>query len=37
MNPATWEQMVEFLKDGEQIPRAIPVAEVMTDAFLPKK
>jgi NitT/TauT family transport system substrate-binding protein len=37
MNPATWESMVGFLKDGEQIPRAIPVSEAMTNEFLPKK
>ena len=37
MNPATWDQMIGFLKDGEQIPRTIPASEVMTDEFLAKK
>lgn len=37
MNPATWEKMIGFLKDGEQIPRTIPASEVMTDEFLAKK
>ena len=37
MNPAIWEQMIGFLKDGEQIPRTIPASEVMTDDFLAKK
>jgi NitT/TauT family transport system substrate-binding protein len=36
MNPAIWEQMIAVLKDGEQIPKAIPVVEVMTDDYLPK-
>jgi len=36
MNPATWEQMENFLKEGEQIPRLLPVAEVMTNDYLPK-
>jgi NitT/TauT family transport system substrate-binding protein len=36
MNPATWEQMIAVLVDGEQIPKPIPVAEVMTDDYLPK-
>jgi NitT/TauT family transport system substrate-binding protein len=35
MDPAVWGQMIEFLKTGNQIPRAIPTAEVMTDDFLP--
>ncbi len=37
MNPAIWEKMIGFLKDGEQIPRTIPASEVMTDEFLAKK
>lgn len=37
MNPAIWDQMIGFLKDGEQIPRTIPASEVMTDDFLAKK
>lgn len=36
MNPATWEQMIVVLVEGEQIPKPIPVAEVMTDEYLPK-
>ena len=31
------EQMIGFLKDGEQIPRTMPASEVMTDEFLAKK
>ncbi|MCX7362356.1 MAG: ABC transporter substrate-binding protein [Alphaproteobacteria bacterium] len=37
MNPVIWDQMIGFLKDGEQIPRTIPASEVMTDDFLTKK
>ncbi len=37
MNPATWDQMIGFLKDGEQISKTIPASEVMTDEFLAKK
>lgn len=37
MNPALWDQMIGFLKDGEQIPKVIPAAEVMTNEYLPKK
>lgn len=37
MNPAIWEKMIGFLKEGEQIPRTIPASEVMTDEFLAKK
>ena len=37
MNPAIWEKMIGFLKDGEQIPRTIPASEVMTDEFLARK
>jgi NitT/TauT family transport system substrate-binding protein len=36
MNPPTWEQMIAVLVEGEQIPKPIPVAEVMTDDYLPK-
>jgi NitT/TauT family transport system substrate-binding protein len=36
MNPSTWEAMIGFLKDGEQIPRTIPVGEAMTNEFLSK-
>jgi len=34
MNPAVWEQMIALLKEGDQIPNAIPPSEVMTDAYL---
>jgi NitT/TauT family transport system substrate-binding protein len=37
MNPATWEKMIGFLKDGDQIPKTVPAAEVMTNDYLPKK
>jgi NitT/TauT family transport system substrate-binding protein len=36
MNPGTWEQMESFLKEGEQIPRLLPVSQVMTNDYLPK-
>ena len=31
MDPEVWSEMIGFLKDGEQIPKTIPVAEVMTN------
>lgn len=34
MNPANWEQMITFLKDGDQIPQTVPVSQVMTDEFI---
>jgi NitT/TauT family transport system substrate-binding protein len=34
MNPANWEQMITFLKEGDQISTAVPVSEVMTDEYL---
>jgi len=34
MNPAIWQQMIGFLKDGDQIPRTVPVSDAMTDAYL---
>ena len=37
MNPAIWDQMIGFLKDGEQIAKVIPASEVMTNEYLPKK
>jgi NitT/TauT family transport system substrate-binding protein len=37
MNPAIWDQMVGFLKEGDQIPKVIPASEVMTNEFLAKK
>ena len=37
MNPAIWDQMIGFLKDGDQIPKVIPAGEVMTNEFLAKK
>jgi NitT/TauT family transport system substrate-binding protein len=36
MNPAVWNQMIGFLKDGDQIPRTVPASEVMTDAYIAK-
>lgn len=36
MDPAVWDGMVAFLKDGEQIPKSIPAAEVMTNDFYKK-
>ncbi|SKA32601.1 NMT1/THI5 like [Enhydrobacter aerosaccus] len=36
MSPAIWDQMIGFLKEGDQIPRIIPAAEVMTDAYIAK-
>ena len=30
MDPAVWTDMIAFLKDGEQIPKTVPVAEVTT-------
>jgi NitT/TauT family transport system substrate-binding protein len=36
MNPAIWDQMIGFLKDGDQIPRVVPASDVMTDAYLAK-
>ena len=35
MDPATWDQMSEFMQDAGQIPRAVPAQEVMTDRFIP--
>jgi NitT/TauT family transport system substrate-binding protein len=37
MNPAIWDQMISFLKEGDQIPKVIPAAEVMTNEFLAKQ
>jgi NitT/TauT family transport system substrate-binding protein len=37
MNPAMWDQMIGFLKEGDQIPKVIPAAEVMTNEFLAKR
>jgi NitT/TauT family transport system substrate-binding protein len=34
MSPAVWEQMITFLKEGDQIPQTIPVAEVMTNEYI---
>jgi len=34
MNPATWEQMVAVLKEGDQIPNTVPASDVMTDEYL---
>lgn len=35
MNPDVWAGMVRFYKEAGEIPREIPVEEVMTNAFLP--
>jgi NitT/TauT family transport system substrate-binding protein len=37
MNPETWQKMIGFLKDGDQIPKVIPASEVATNDFLAKK
>jgi len=37
MNPVIWDQMIGFLKEGDQIPKLIPAGEVMTNEFLAKK
>ena len=37
MNLEIWQQMIGFLKDGDQIPKVIPASEVMTDDFLTRK
>lgn len=36
MDPDVWASMITFLKDGEQIPRTIPPAEVMTNEYFSK-
>jgi NitT/TauT family transport system substrate-binding protein len=35
MNPAVWDGMMAFYKEYDQIPRVLPAAEMMTNAFLP--
>jgi NitT/TauT family transport system substrate-binding protein len=35
MNPATWTQMVSFLKEVNEIPNLIPADSVMTTRFAP--
>lgn len=35
MNPAVWEELMAFFKEQEQIPRVVPVAEAMTNEFVP--
>ena len=37
MDPEVWSEMIGFLKDGDQIPKTIPVAEVMTNEHFGKK
>jgi NitT/TauT family transport system substrate-binding protein len=37
MNQAVWDQMIGYLKVGDQIPHTVPASEVMTDDYLPKK
>ena len=36
MNPSIWDQMIGFLKEGDQISKVVPASEVMTDGYLPK-
>jgi NitT/TauT family transport system substrate-binding protein len=35
MSPKVWDGMMAFYKEYDQIPRVIPAAEMMTNAFLP--
>ncbi len=35
MDPATWDQMSQFMQNAGQIPRAVPAQEAMTDRFIP--
>ena len=35
MAPATWTDMIDFLREGNQIPRVIPASQAMTDDLLP--
>jgi NitT/TauT family transport system substrate-binding protein len=37
MDPAVWTAMIGFLKEGDQIPKTIPVSEVMTNDFFTRK
>ena len=37
MDPAVWTAMIGFLKDGDQIPKAVPASEVMTNDYFAKK
>jgi len=37
MDPEVWQGMITFLKEGDQIPRTVPVAEVMTNEYFAKK
>jgi NitT/TauT family transport system substrate-binding protein len=37
MDPAVWTAMIGFLKEGDQIPKTIPVSEVMTNDYFAKK
>ncbi len=37
MDPEVWSDMITFLKEGDQIPKTIPVAEVMTNEHFGKK
>lgn len=34
MNPRVWEQSMEFYREYNQIPRVVPVAEMMTNDFI---
>jgi ABC-type nitrate/sulfonate/bicarbonate transport system substrate-binding protein len=35
MNPSVWDQIITFYQEYGQIPRTIPAAEMMTNAFIP--
>jgi len=37
MDPAVWTDMIGFLKEGDQIPKTIPVSEAMTNDYFAKK
>ena len=37
MDPDVWAQMITFLKEGDQIPKSVPAAEVMTNDYFAKK
>jgi NitT/TauT family transport system substrate-binding protein len=35
MNPRVWDEMMAFYREYDQIPRVVPAAEMMTNAFNP--
>jgi NitT/TauT family transport system substrate-binding protein len=37
MDPEVWSDMITFLKEGDQIPKTVPVAEVMTNEYFSKR